>query len=79
MALTITSSSLACSTAAASPNSRVSIFNRWGDEVYRSPVPYPNDWSGTFNGEDLPVDTYFYILDLGDGSQPIAGYLMIQR
>lgn len=61
------------------PNSRVSIFNRWGDEVYRSPVPYPNDWSGTFNGEDLPVDTYFYILDLGDGSEPIAGYLMIQR
>lgn len=61
------------------PNSRLSVFNRWGDEVYNSPVPYPNNWSGTFNGEDLPVDTYFYILDLGDGSQPMSGYLLIQR
>ncbi|NRA51171.1 MAG: gliding motility-associated C-terminal domain-containing protein, partial [Phaeodactylibacter sp.] len=61
------------------PNSHISVFNRWGDEVYNSPRPYPNDWTGTFNGEALPVDTYFYILDLGDGSEPIAGYLLIQR
>ncbi|WP_421946760.1 gliding motility-associated C-terminal domain-containing protein [Phaeodactylibacter xiamenensis] len=61
------------------PNSQLSVFNRWGDEVYNSPRPYPNNWRGTFNGEDLPVDTYFYILDLGDGSRPITGYLLLQK
>lgn len=61
------------------PNSQLLIFNRWGDEVYRSPVPYPNDWGGTFNGSDLPMDTYFYILNLGDGSEPQSGFLLIQR
>lgn len=61
------------------PQSRVILFNRWGDEVYRSPVPYENDWRGTFNGEDVPAGTYFYIIDLGDGSPPINGYTVIQR
>lgn len=61
------------------PNSQLSVFNRWGDEVYNSPRPYPNNWRGTFNGENLPVDTYFYILDLGDGSKPITGYLLLQK
>lgn len=61
------------------PNSEVVVFNRWGDEVYRSEQPYTNDWAGTYNGEVLPTDTYFYIVDLGDGSEPLTGYVMIQR
>lgn len=61
------------------PNSQLSVFNRWGDEVYRSPVPYLNNWSGTFNGEDLPADTYFYILDFGEGSPNQTGYIHIQK
>jgi gliding motility-associated-like protein len=61
------------------PRSQVTIFNRWGDEVYRSGTPYDSAWDGTYSGEELPVDTYFYIVDLGDGSEPTAGYVMIQR
>ena len=61
------------------PQSQVTIFNRWGDEVYRSGTPYDNAWDGTYSGEELPVDTYFYVVDLGDGSEPTAGYVMIQR
>jgi gliding motility-associated-like protein len=61
------------------PRSSVLIYNRWGDEIYRSSVPYNNNWDGTYNGEDLPADTYFYIIDLGDGSEPMKGYVMIQR
>jgi gliding motility-associated-like protein len=61
------------------PNSQVSIFNRWGDEVYRSGIPYRNTWNGTYNGEELPADTYFYIVNLGDGRPPMSGYLLIQR
>ncbi|MCB0565897.1 MAG: gliding motility-associated C-terminal domain-containing protein [Phaeodactylibacter sp.] len=61
------------------PKSQVQIYNRWGDEVYRSRMPYRNDWDGTFNGEELPADTYFYIVNFGDGRPPLNGYLMIQR
>ena len=61
------------------PKSQVFIFNRWGDEVYRSPVPYLNNWDGTFNGEELPADTYFYVVDFGNGEEPLNGYLLIQR
>lgn len=61
------------------PNSQVIIFNQWGDEVYKSAKPYSNDWRGTFNGEDLPAGTYFYLIDLGDGSKPVTGFTTIQR
>ena len=61
------------------PNSQLIIINRWGDEVFRSGTPYNNDWNGTFNGEPLPVGTYFYILDFGDGQAPVNSFFMIQR
>lgn len=61
------------------PNNQVSIFNQWGDEVYRSPTPYNNNWNGTFDGEDLPPGTYFYVINFGDGSEPQTGFVMIQR
>ena len=60
------------------PNNEVVIFNQWGDEVFRA-QPYMNDWMGTYNGEDLPVGTYFYIIDLNDGSDPITGFLVLER
>ena len=61
------------------PNAQLLIFNRWGDEVFRSERPYLNNWSGTYNGEDLPVGTYFYVFDLGDGSAPVRGFIVVQR
>ncbi len=60
------------------PNSEVGIFNQWGDEVFRA-KPYGNDWMGTYEGEDLPAGTYFYVVNLGNGDEPMAGYLIIQR
>lgn len=61
------------------PSSQVFIFNQWGDEVYRSPTPYQNNWRGTFNGEDLPAGTYFYIVEFGGIIDPLKGYLYIYR
>lgn len=61
------------------PENQVIIFNRWGDEVFRSKQPYDNGWDGTFNGEELPADTYFYIINFGDGTPSLNGFLMIQR
>jgi gliding motility-associated-like protein len=60
------------------PTSKVGIFNQWGDEVFYA-EPYKNDWEGTFDGEDLPAGTYFYVVDFGDGEKPQTGYLIIQR
>ena len=60
------------------PNNSLTIFNQWGDEVY-SAQPYTNNWQGTFNGEDLPVGTYFFILDLGVNQQPQDGFIQLER
>lgn len=43
------------------PNSKLSVYDRWGKEVYRS-ENYRNDW----NGGDLKDGTYFYILKIND-------------
>ncbi len=48
------------------PNKELTIINRWGVEVFHSP-DYKNDWDGkSKSGEDLPEDTYFYILKVKD-------------
>jgi gliding motility-associated-like protein len=60
------------------PTNVVSIFNQWGDEVFHA-EPYLNNWEGTFDGEDLPAGTYFYIIDTGTGGKPMSGYLILQR
>jgi gliding motility-associated-like protein len=65
------------------PNNTVKIFNRWGALVYEA-SPYLNDWDGRSDhpssiGEELPVSTYYYILDLGDGTEPFTGYIYLKR
>lgn len=54
------------------------IFNRVGNEVFHV-EGYQNDWDATFNGKDLPEATYYYIIDLGDGRDPIKGHVTIIR
>ncbi len=60
------------------PENEVAIFNQWGDEVYRS-SPYANDWIGKYNGEDLPVGTYFYVINFGNGEAAQSGFLILER
>ncbi len=67
------------------PENNLMIFNRWGNKVYAK-KPYDNTWdgkaseSGVINGDQyLPAGTYFYILDLGDGSKPLTGYIYLKR
>jgi gliding motility-associated-like protein len=66
------------------PLAKVTIFNRWGNEVY-SADPYGNDWDGrstnglTWDGV-LPVSTYWYLLDLGvEGEEVRTGYIYLNR
>jgi gliding motility-associated-like protein len=54
------------------------VYNRYGHAVYES-AQYNNDWNGTssFNGMELPDDTYFYILNT-DGELH-QGFVYINR
>ncbi|TPN82334.1 PKD domain-containing protein [Aquimarina algicola] len=67
------------------PDNRLEIYNRWGNIVYEKDN-YDNSWDGTSNGraviyteDKLPVGTYYYILNLGDGSEPKAGWIYLNR
>ena len=58
------------------PKSILKIFNRWGSLVYEK-EGYLNDWGGTHNGKLLPTGTYYYVLNLNNGSKDFKGYVMI--
>ncbi len=60
------------------PNNKITVFNQWGNIVF-SASPYANDWDGTHDGTSLPVSTYFYIMDFGDGSTPKKTFLILER
>ena len=64
------------------PNSKLMIFNRWGNEIFKA-RGYQNDWDGraensmTVGTEIVPEGTYYYVIDLGNGSKVIKGYVYI--
>ncbi|MES3019222.1 MAG: PKD domain-containing protein [Bacteroidota bacterium] len=60
------------------PEVRVDIFNRFGVRVYAS-IGYANPWSGTLNGNDLPVGTYYYVIDPKLGIPPYSGWVTILK
>ena len=64
------------------PNNSISIYNRWEEKVYEI-IGYQNDWRGigniSSNSIDLPDGVYYYILDLGNGSPLIRGFIYIKR
>lgn len=49
------------------PGTRLTIFNRWGQEVYNT-ADYKNDWQG----QNVNDGVFFYIVVLTDGSEPSA-------
>lgn len=58
------------------PDNELQIFNRWGDLIYEA-NGYANEWDGTRNGKVMPMGTYYYILNLNDGTDVFTGYLMV--
>jgi len=45
------------------PDNTVEIFNRWGEQLFYS-KGYSTPFNGSFRGKDLPVGTYYYIINL---------------
>jgi gliding motility-associated-like protein len=66
--------------AAAFPNILVEIYDRWGMLVFRSGRGYSEPWDGrNMNGKEMPMDSYYYVIDPGDGSKQIEGTVTIIR
>ena len=60
------------------PENTVEVFNRWGESLFYS-QGYDNPWDGRFKGKDLPVGTYYYVIDLKNGEAPLTGPITIVR
>jgi gliding motility-associated-like protein len=50
------------------PNNVVSIYNRWGNEIYESQSGSYTiaPWNGYYNDEALPVGSYYFIIEYND-------------
>ena len=64
------------------PNNSVSVFNRWGDLVFRT-KRYNNEWDGHYKNRDQSLpdgSSYYYQIDLdGNGTIDYDGWLYISR
>ena len=66
------------------PNMKCEVFNRWGDLVYEkvgcSQTIDGNNcevWNGYRNGVRVPCGTYYYVVNLGNGSPALTGTLTV--
>lgn len=59
------------------PTAVVTVFNRYGQEMFRS-VGYRQRWDGRFNNNQLPVADYYYVIDFVDGTDPITGTVTLK-
>ena len=59
-------------------NSSIKIFNRYGALLYHS-KGYNTPWDGTYNGKEVPVGTYYYVIDLGVHTPNLAGPVTVIR
>ena len=59
-------------------DNEISIFNIYG-QLINEYSPYNNEWDGTYNGNQLPDGTYYYIIRLNDPlyPDPIQGNVTI--
>ncbi|MRX47474.1 PKD domain-containing protein [Pedobacter puniceum] len=60
------------------PSVQVNVYNRYGKVVYQS-NNYSQAWDGRFNGEDLPVGAYYYIITIEERNLKYSGSVMIVR
>ncbi len=60
------------------PDATVEIYNRWGKRIFFS-KGYEIYWDGTFDGRELPMDSYHYIINLKNGTPPLIGNVTIVR
>jgi gliding motility-associated-like protein len=60
------------------PDVTIDVFDRWGRKVFHS-EGHDTYFDGTYNGKDLPMESYHYVIDLQNGTEKIIGNLTIIR
>jgi gliding motility-associated-like protein len=60
------------------PEALVQIFNRWGEKIYET-KNYLNDWQGTYNQDQLPDGTYYYVISFPDTDFSYKGSITLLR
>jgi gliding motility-associated-like protein len=62
-------------------SAKIEIFNRWGASLWSSSYPNIENWDGKYNGSDLPVGTYYYIITFNSSlnKEPLTGPVTIVR
>jgi gliding motility-associated-like protein len=54
------------------PDNVVKVYNRWGNLIFEhvsnnGSSPYSsNQWNGTYEGNPLPVGSYYYVIQMND-------------
>ena len=56
----------------------IQVYNRYGQLVFES-KGYFRPWDGTYKGKDLPVGTYYYIINPKNGRKQMTGFVDIIR
>ncbi|MBJ6119103.1 gliding motility-associated C-terminal domain-containing protein [Pontibacter sp. BT310] len=60
------------------PNCKVQVFNQWGTMVFQS-NGYQAPWDGRYNGQELPLATYYYVIQLEPSEKPLTGSITIVK
>ena len=58
------------------PDVTVFIYDTAGQNVFKSKQGY-DPWDGTFNRRQLPMGTYYYVIDLNDGINVYKGTITV--
>jgi len=60
------------------PNCLVTIFTRYGEQIYQS-KGYSKPWEGIYKGSQLPMGVYYYLINLGNKTPALSGWVAIVR
>jgi hypothetical protein len=59
------------------------VYNRWGNLVYESPVPYKDNWDGKsnvlINSAFVTEGTYYYQIFTNPESKPESGFIEVLK
>ena len=59
-------------------NCTVNIYSRWGAKMFSS-IGYSIPWDGTSGATKAPAGVYYYVIDIKDGTKPLAGWVTLVR
>lgn len=60
------------------PNSIITVYTRYGKVVCKQTAAEP-DWDGRYLGQPLPVDSYWYVIELKPIDKIMQGHVTIKR